>query len=476
MKRSGDWVSNAGFMFGQGGPLSVDSSGYVQSLNSTNDQRALTYIFENSADLSARHYGRYVLTWQGEGQFAPAYGNFTTLSSQPGRLVFDWTGGSSLAIEIRQINPRNYPKNIKLYLLADEATLTTQPYNETFLAGLRGLDVVRFMNYLHTNNSEAKEWANRAKPTDRTQSSARGGCIEGMVGIANAVNADMWYNIPQAATNEYVIESAKLIKSLLKPRLKIYLEYGNEMWNAIFSGNAYCVQQENQLGLGSAFGMNFYSKRSKEIWDLFKAQFSEASNVGRVKAVVGTQLANAGITWIIMQYQNNGKAADYVAFAPYFSGSWSDPANGGLLTRSDSQLLQQCRDDWQATIRNLVTPQKQWLATNYPNAIPLYYEGGLDFDKTNFPSESQAAALTRAYNLSISPAFEQLYKDYINELLDTCPPLFVHYKYVSQPDRFLWGLRTYTVPASLQEARYRAIRSLSHQPERQADETKLAGS
>ena len=64
-----------------------------------------------------------------------------------------------------------------------------------------------------------------------------------MVALANESYTDMWINIPGPATDDYVERLASLIKNGdtvdgvayagLKPGLKVYVEYSNEVWGGI---------------------------------------------------------------------------------------------------------------------------------------------------------------------------------------------------------------------------------------------------
>jgi len=49
--------------------------------------------------------------------------------------------------------------------------------------------------------------------------------------LCNAVDADMYVCVPFLATDAYVDSLANLLKNMLEPERKIYVEYSNELWN-----------------------------------------------------------------------------------------------------------------------------------------------------------------------------------------------------------------------------------------------------
>ena len=120
--------------------------------------------------------------------------------------------------------------------------------------------VLRFMDYLATNNNVQAAWADRTKPTDvkldpyqKTSSRGKGGPLELAVALGNQAGKDIWINIPAMANNDYITKVAQLIKygsdgtnpytgptanPVFKPLasgLHVYLEYSNETWNGDFA-------------------------------------------------------------------------------------------------------------------------------------------------------------------------------------------------------------------------------------------------
>jgi len=59
----------------------------------------------------------------------------------------------------------------------------------------------------------------------------RGTSWEDQIDICNALNIDMWINLPVLVDDDYIKNLAALIKDRLKPSLNVNVEIGNEIWN-----------------------------------------------------------------------------------------------------------------------------------------------------------------------------------------------------------------------------------------------------
>ncbi len=127
-------------------------------------------------------------------------------------------------------------------------------FTDEFLASLQPYTHLRFMGVLDTNGADPtydvskpiganqKHWSDRRLPSDATQQSTgnkHGIAWEYVIELANETNKDIWINIPVSADDDYVRQLARLMHDTLKPGLRIYLEHGNEVWNGIFTGNAW---------------------------------------------------------------------------------------------------------------------------------------------------------------------------------------------------------------------------------------------
>jgi hypothetical protein len=174
-------------------------------------------------------------------------------------------------------------------------------FRKEFVNAVSQFPVIRFMDFLSTNNSNphypgVTEWSDRSLPSDALFDGAP---WEYVVELANMTNKDIWINIPVAASDNYIQNLAEYLKYSLNEGSIIYFEYSNEVWNAGFTQYDYSidaakaeVQTETSGGASTSlnddagqcdpkdanlWGGRRYVKRMKEIGDIFIEAFSPGS-------------------------------------------------------------------------------------------------------------------------------------------------------------------------------------------------------
>ncbi|WP_203330721.1 hypothetical protein [Rhodovastum atsumiense] len=202
---------------------------------------------------NVRRPGRYVLLHEGTGSFAGVM-NTTVLSAQPGRVLLDMKHNPTLleGIVITRSKRGDHVRNIRIVAIEDEkADLAANPFLPEFLDFCRSFHCLRFMDWAVTNGSLEEEWGRRKRPDFYTMVGISGDpdgtwgpppsafdyrfsggvAIEVMLELANMLGVAPWLCIPHRASDEYIAEYARLTRAKLDPRLPIYLEYSNELWN-----------------------------------------------------------------------------------------------------------------------------------------------------------------------------------------------------------------------------------------------------
>ena len=71
-----------------------------------------------------------------------------------------------------------------------------------------------------------------------------GVAVEILIQLANLTQTDPWFCMPHRATPEYVTNFAQLVKAKLDPKLKVYVEYSNEVWNWQFQQAGWMLQSK----------------------------------------------------------------------------------------------------------------------------------------------------------------------------------------------------------------------------------------
>jgi len=294
-------------------------------------------------------------------------------------------------------------------------------FTTPFLEHIARFRILRFMDWLRTNNNDVvTSWGTRATPDKTHYASAAGVPWEHIVTLANQTGKDIWINIPVEADDGYVLQLARLLKSSLKPKIRIYVEYSNELWNAQFwqfgtnvelaiaevrddpnSPLAYdgCSDQNK-------WGYRRIAKRLKEISDIFSGVYGDAAMMQTVRPVFASQVVQPYVTELGLKFIQAvyGPPANYfyaLAGAPYFNLGDQQTVEG--LT--PDQVLEAM--DASVTRLPYVNQFEKNLALTSWYGLPfLAYEGGSDtFGPGSIDSKKAA---------SLDPRMQPICTDYLN--------------------------------------------------------------
>ena len=339
------WVSQReGASWGGGPELALDAQGWVTRLEKN------CWAEVPLCTIEGGHYpsGIYTLEYAGKGRIEIGGGRI--LTAEPGKTTFEIDSkGGAFWVRVKETDPADYIREIKVYLPGyGEASSRekTGIWNPSFLERWRSIAVFRTMDWQRTNGSEQKEWSDRAKPDDATYSRA-GMPLELICDFVERVDADLWYCVPDQASDDYVRRAAEMMKRLLSPTRKIYLEYSNEVWNSSFEQSRRAGAKGRELcGATSDWeGAWFYTaRRSVEIFKIFEDVFGDDSRIVRI---LPSQAVNPWVSEQILKFDDAYLHADALAIAPYVG--WSVPSEekdkvlelgvDGVLDRLEKEIL-----------------------------------------------------------------------------------------------------------------------------------------
>lgn len=262
-----------------------DDDGYplqvpVTSLGNSLPQTVFTYL------PNSRKTGTYILLYEGEGEFE-GLASTRILWSKPGRIKLRMSHRPDQyeAICIKRSELGNHIRNIRLVAESDEKVdLEASPFIPEFLEFCRPFHCLRFMDWGSTNNSLEEAWESRKKRTFYTQVGQTGDpegiygppptafhylysggvAIEYMIQLSNELQINPWFCIPHRATNDYIAQFAKLVKEKLDPKLKVYIEYSNEIWNWQFNQAGWMLRSPLAGALVEAKGGSPWKDASKK--------------------------------------------------------------------------------------------------------------------------------------------------------------------------------------------------------------------
>jgi len=231
MKSSNTWITydeTSGWSSGVTDSLEVDGNGYPLELPQVINGKQTSVRLR----LNNHYEGRYVFLFDGEADI--------DWKSVPHEYVdgkhyvtFDGTGGTKY-MNIMSTPRGNHLRHVRILPVDMETTYDpNHPFRQEYLDFLRPFQTLRFMPILGTNDGfEYIHWEDRPTPTYCTQNSfGKGIAIEHCIQLCNDLDADMWFNVPHPVWDDWIINAARMIRDSLKPCLKVYLEYSNEVWN-----------------------------------------------------------------------------------------------------------------------------------------------------------------------------------------------------------------------------------------------------
>ena len=467
--------------------LDLDENGWVKSLPDPKDEPEYTSVGTILyRDLGDYPGGEYVVLYEGEG--AIEY-NFDAVKDESastlGRDVIEVTpsnAGIWLRITETDLNETgNYLRDIHI-MPAEYEYADNQIFNPAFLDKIQPFNTLRFMDWMATNNSMQGEWDNRPTP----QSSVFSGeiaSIESMIELANRTDTNPWFTIPHMATDEYITNFASYVKDNLDPRLQVYIEYSNEVWNRDFDQGWWVenrgIEEFTDSDVGD-FGkrIDWYSKRTTEITGIWDEIFDEDKE--RVIGVMSGQAANSWTTKRALEYhwaEEPLSSAEYgidaIAFAPYFGSylgkpeyeaeiaSWTEEADGGLDKLFEELTIGGLLED---APQYGSLQQSYFWTENYNELARQYdldlitYEAGQHLRGNNGVEDNRA--ITELFTTANrDPRMGEIYQQYFTTLDELGVDLTVNYTDVSSYNKWgSWGILEHINQSS--SPKYNVLESL----------------
>ncbi len=268
--------------------------------------------------------GHYLLRWQGKGS-VKIEGRAQSVRPEQGGLGFDYTPGEgAVIVTLTEIDLADPIRNLTL-VRADRVAAHDAGaiFNPDWLARIRGVRLIRFMDWMLTNNATLATVADSPKPADYTW--ARNGVpVEVMVALANELGADPWFTLPHLAEDDLVRFYAESVAELLHPDRTAWVEFSNEVWNWQFE-QAHWAEEQGKARWGQdGTWTQFYALRASEVAAIWSAILPPE----RLVRVIATQTGYTGLEETILNaplVMAEGKPApaqsfDAYAVTGYFAG------------------------------------------------------------------------------------------------------------------------------------------------------------
>lgn len=512
---------------GERAQLALDAEGWPLRLPAADDsgvkfRSAAVLLFNGNG--GAHPAGRYVVTYEGRGTLVhDLAGRKLAAESRPGRDVVEVgnrpeDGGWRISL---QATDRAQPlRRIRVFppggaCASDLGSFAATPadcvarragafvpfekfpahwrWHPQYLQDLRGMRVLRFMDWGRTNASPVTSWASRP-PLDTAVWDHPGGVpVEAMLDLAAAVGADPWLNLPLRADDGYARGLGQLLRERLPPGRTAVIEHANEPWNEAFPIAAW-VQQAARAKWPAAsaqpvaLGVNWQAWRAARLCQLVKSAW--APGVAPVKCVLNGQAANPDLLkqtlgCPLAAAELGGPCArqvDALAVAPYFGGYLASPAlretTRGWLADADGgvdHVFQELlgTDRRGAAVRpplqgrpdapregGALAQARGWMqqahALAATHGLPLWaYEGGQHLTPPAGEDEARWVRLIQAANRD--PRMGVAYERYLSDWRASGGELVVLYHHMGAASKWgAWGLKEH--PGDAQAPKWQVVR------------------
>ena len=432
-KASREWISHrpSDETWDTGEPIDVDANGWVRSLAEDQEAGTLMMVDQGSNYLG----GRYTVLYDGEGELFFDW-DARIIDAEPGRMELWVTPEIGIHLTIRQTDPANYLRNIRVIMRGFEDTYLQEPIHSTYINFLRQFSVLRFMDWADTNEPENNvpevgEWSARVTTNHASQGTIRGVALEYVIRITNEAGADPWINVPLVATDDYVDSMATMLRDRLDPERRVYIEFSNEVWNPSFPQHHVAAARGAALGLADqaaadrfrfvfedsesfANALRYHSQRSVEIFDRFEQVFGSGDRIVRVMGgwLTDSSELTSDVAEVILDWQDAYASCDLYAIAFYFGIFLAQEESIGLV---ESSSVDAVLDTAEADIQNLLVIAGDLKVLTDARGIELAtYEAGshmVQASETPYPTELVEQKLTQA---QAHPRLEGMYTTLLN--------------------------------------------------------------
>jgi hypothetical protein len=450
----------------------VDGRGWLERLPAGKENDTHFVFLTDSAERPApAKFRRLVVRSSGKGSFVAGWGvSIDQAASSPGRTVIAVQPGGSHSLRITQTDA-NDPLRLTVVPEAyagqfDGGAL----FNPTWTERVKNLRAFRFMDWMDTNDSTVAHWSERPEVEDASWS-AKGVPVEVMVRLANELGVDPWFNMPHLADDDYVRKFAAYVRDHLKPELKAYVEYSNEVWNWQFKQAQHAKERGRALwGDVSTGWVQYNGTRAARTCDVWKNEVFGAGK-GRVHCTIGAQtgwldIADETLDCPAWRAQGNGACyehgIDSVAITGYFTGCMNGRVGGEDLTATVrgwakagaaglTKALEQVRDG-----RHLVNSKGQRCddtASNVGRQFAKFkeladarglavvaYEGGSHVSANGFPGMNDADVVRLLIEVNRSATMGEFYRSNFRQWRENGGTLYMHFSDFGVPSKYgSWG-------------------------------------
>ena len=297
-----------------------------------------------------------------------------------------------------------------------------------------------------------------------------------MIDLANTMNISPWFCIPHLADKNFIQQFAILIKNRLKPDLKLYIEYSNEIWNNQFAQSKYakktgcekklyydCNDKTNQKGNQFWSGIYFQAKKSAEIFKIFEEELE--NKIDLIKILSGQAVSPKVQDKLLSAFNSpeinpHGIKADAIAIAPYIGWEIANiiVKNNEIDSITEDKIFQYLEDSLSEMEK--VVKNNKIIADKF-NVSLFSYEAGQHLAAAGVHMKNKVLT-QKLHNANRDFRMKAIYDKMLNIWFDNEGELFVPYTYVKKYGKYgAWGLLEYQDQPIEKAYKYQAIQEYS---------------
>lgn len=195
-------------------------------------------------------------------------------------------------------------------------------FDPTFLANLSRFSTVRFIKWQSAVEANTTvRWATRTSAAKGKVKGSDGIALEYMVMLANQAKVNPWFNMPWNADDEYIRKFAEYVRDNLDPKLVVYVETSNEVWNYMYKVTTQARDEGVAEGLypsdSNMAMLKRYAEKTGQVMDIWSSVF--AGKMNRLVRVASSQNAVTFGSKQVLGFRDTAKKIDALATAPYFN-------------------------------------------------------------------------------------------------------------------------------------------------------------
>lgn len=383
---------------------------------------------------------RWRLMWDGQGDVR-VNGPQNVNNDTPGQIDFDFTANGQNMVVVLVVAVTAGPiENFRLVNLDDMGQLVVgNVFRDQYLEEIRNYRCIRFDNWVDIVQNQTTTWASRSVVSEEFWVHDQKRIpLEVCVDLCNAIGADMWLCLPYRATNDYISQSAIMVRDRLNTARHCYIEYAHKCWDFATPAAQYCGQQGDIMFAPAQGGENFiewYGVQSANVARLWRAAWGSTN---RLKCVAQTQADWLGLEQAMLNAprwvaQQSGRQPPHTVIDAYGIHAQIDGnmaygeryamIEGWRTTLTETQVFDRIRDQsltaaWapttERTVQNSITRWQYHRETADGLGMELVCVDGGSHLHAGGPAMSNPAHLAMLGRYHWSPQFAQVAQAILN--------------------------------------------------------------